>query len=211
MLTYMDIRGGNLSAGSARLADPPRVQPDTGGNLMMKKIVAAMTALMMCTAAGTCAFAQDSEGHDGKRHMHGPGHRMNHDEFGDPAHMLERMTRHLDLDDIQSQTIGNILEAAKPEIDALRERAQTTREAMHELDVDDPDYGSNLQRLSTEIGALTSEATLLHGRLRAEVFAELTPEQRERAAEGRKGMRDRFHHGGFGRWHAAEPDSPESG
>ena len=174
---------------------------------MMKNIVAAMTALMLCTAAGTCAFAQDSEEHDGKRHMRGPGERMHHDEFGDPARMLERMTRHLDLDDIQSQTIGNILEAARPEIDALRERAQTTREAMHELDVDDPDYGSNLQRLSTEIGALTSEATLLHGRLRADVFAELTPEQRERAAEGRGRMRHRFRHGGVDE---SESESSES-
>jgi len=207
MLTYADIRGGNLSASSARLADPPKVQPDTGGNLMMKNIVAAMTALMLCTAAGTCAFAQDSEEHDGKRHMRGPGQRMHHDEFGDPARMLERMTRHLDLDDIQSQTIGNILEAARPEIDALRERAQTTREAMHELDVDDPDYGSNLQRLSTEIGALTSEATLLHGRLRADVFAELTPEQRERAAEGRGRMHHRFRHGGVDE---SESESSES-
>ncbi len=90
---------------------------------MMKKILAATTAVMMCTAAGTWAFAQDSEGHDGKRHMGGGSDRMRHDGFGDPARMLERMTRHLDLDDTQSQTIGNIIEAAKPEIDALRERA----------------------------------------------------------------------------------------
>jgi Spy/CpxP family protein refolding chaperone len=169
---------------------------------MMKNILAATTAVMMCTAAGTWAFAQDSEGHDGKRHMRGGSHRMQYDGFGDPARMLERMTRHLDLDDTQSQKIGNIIEAAKPEIDALREREQATRKAIHELDVDDPDYGSNLQNLSTQIGALTAEATMLHGRLRAAVFAELTPEQRERAADGRDRMRERFRHGGV--------DDPES-
>jgi len=174
---------------------------------MMKRILAATTAVMMCTAAGTWAFAQDSEGHDGKRHMRGGSHRMQRDGFGDPARMLERMTRHLDLDDTQSQTIGNIIEAAKPEIDALHERAQATRKAMHELDVDDPDYGSKLQNLSTQIGALTSEATLLHGKLRAAVFAELTPEQRERAAEGRDRMRNRSRHGGVD---DPEPDSSES-
>jgi Spy/CpxP family protein refolding chaperone len=163
--------------------------------MMMNKIAAATTALMMCTAAGTCAFAQDSEAHDGKHHMRNARHRMHPDEFGDPTRMLEMMTRHLDLDDTQTQSIGNILEAAKPEIEALRERAEASRKAMHELDVDDPDYGSNLQNLSTQIGTLTSEATLLHGRLRAGVFAELTPEQRERAAAGRGRMRDRFRHG----------------
>ena len=72
---------------------------------------------------------------------------------------------------------------------------------MHSLDVNDPDYGSNLQNLSVEIGALTSEATLLHGRLRADVYAELTPEQRERAAAGRNGMRR-----GFRRHLATEPE-----
>ncbi len=168
---------------------------------MMKKFLAATTAAAMCAAAGTYAFAQDAEGHDGKRHMRGASHRMHHDEFGDPARLLEMMTRHLDLDDTQSQTVGNILEAAKPEIDALRGRMRASREAMHSLDVNDPDYGSNLQNLSTEIGALTSEATLLHGRLRADVYAELTPEQRARAAAGRNGMRR-----GFRRHLAVEPE-----
>ncbi len=168
---------------------------------MMKKFLAATIAAVICTAAGTYAFAQDAEGHDGMRHMRWAGHRMQHDEFGDPARLVERMTRHLELDDTQSQAIGNILAAAKPEIDALRERARANREAMHSLDVNDPDYGSNLQNLSVGIGALTSEATLLHGRLRAEVYAELTPEQRERAAAGRNGMRR-----GFRRHLATEPE-----
>ncbi len=174
---------------------------------MINKFVTMATAVMMCTAAGTYAFAQDSEGQEGKRHMRGASHRMHHDGFGDPARMLEMMTRHLELDDTRSQTIGNILEAAKPDIDALRERVQATRKAMRELDVSDPGYWDKLQTLSTDIGALTSEAALLHGRLRADVFAELTPEQRERAAEGRGRMRDRFRHGG-GR-HAPESASTE--
>ncbi len=177
---------------------------------MINKILAATTAAMMCTAAGTCAFAQEADESEGKPHMRGAGHRMNHDEFGDPSRMLKMMTRHLDLDDTQSLNIENILTAAKPEIDALRERAQATRQAMHELDVNDSAYGTDLQNLSTQIGALTSEATLLHGRLRADVFAQLTEEQRERAAEGRRSMSDRFGHGGFRRRHRPPSDSSES-
>lgn len=174
---------------------------------MINKFVSIATAVMMCTAAGTYAFAQDSEGQEGKRHMRGASHRMHHDGFGDPTRMLEMMIRHLELDDDQSQTIGDILEAAKPDIDALRERLQAARKAMHELDLSDSGYEANLQTLSTDIGALSAEAALLHGRLRAGVFAELTPEQRERAAEGRGRMRDRFRHGG-GR-HAPESASTE--
>ena len=177
---------------------------------MIKKILAATTAAMMCTAAGTCAFAQESDQPEGKPHMRGTGHRMNHDEFRDPARMLKMMARHLDLDETQSQNIENILSAAKPEIDALRERAQATRKAMHELDVTDPAYGTELQNLSTQIGALTSEATLLHGRIRADVFAQLTDEQRERAAEGRRRMSDRFGHRGFRQRHGHSSESTES-
>lgn len=175
---------------------------------MINKFVTMATAVMMCTAAGTYALAQDSEGNDGKRHMRGASHRMHHDGFGNPARMLDMMIRHLELDDTQTRTIGNILEAAKPEIDALRERVQATRKALYELDVSDPGYGADLQNLSTDIGALSAEAALVQGMLRADVFAELTPEQRERAAEGRSRMRDRFRHGG-GR-HAPETDSSES-
>lgn len=176
---------------------------------MMRKFVAATTAAMLCTAAGNCAFAQDAGGHEGRRHS-GAGPRMHHDEFGDPAHMLEMLTRHLDLDEAQTQTIGNIIESAKPEIDALRERGKETRQAMHELDVNDPDYYTKLNNLSAEIGSLTSEATLLHGRLRAEVFAQLTPEQQALAAEGRKHMRERFRQRGFRRWHGEDSESPDT-
>ena len=115
---------------------------------MMKKILAATTAAIMCTGAGTCAFAQDADGHDGKSHMWGASRRMGHDAFGDPARFVEMLTRHLELDDSQSQTINNILTAALPEIDALRDRAQATRKAMHELDVNDADYGRVWQSLS---------------------------------------------------------------
>lgn len=177
---------------------------------MMRKIVAATTAAMLCTAAGNCAFAQDADGQPGKRHPRGHGHRMHHDEFGDPARMLEMMTRHLDLDDAQAQTIAGIIESAKPEIDALRERATATRTAMHALDVNDPDYHAKLNTLSAEIGTLTSEATLLHGRLRAEVFAQLTPEQQERAAEARERRGDRSRHRGFRRWHGDKSESAET-
>lgn len=158
----------------------------------MKKTLAATTAVVILTAAATFVTAQDMQGHDGERHGGGAGHRMLHNEFGDPTRMVEMMKRHLDLDDTQSQTIDNIFSAAKPEIDALRERAKSSRDAMRDLDVDATDYGSSLQNLSADIGALTTEAMLLHGRLRADVYAALTPEQREQAAAGRAGMRGHF-------------------
>jgi Spy/CpxP family protein refolding chaperone len=106
--------------------------------------------------------------------------------------MMTMMTRHLDLDDAQSVAIENVINAAKPEIDALRERGKASRDAMRSLDVDSPDYGTSLQNLSSEVGSVTSAATLLMGRLRADIYAELTAEQREQASAGRQGMREHF-------------------
>ena len=139
----------------------------------MKKFLAATTAAVICTVAVPYANAQDAESHEGRHHMRGAGHRMNHDEFGAPDRLVKMMTRHLDLNETQSQAIGNILVAAKPEFDILRQRAEESRSALQALDVDDPHYGSNLQNLSTQFGALTAAAALLHAPLRADVHAQL--------------------------------------
>ena len=155
----------------------------------MKTILSAATILMLTALPGTETLAQ--EGHDDGDHRRAR-HHMRHDEFGDPNRMVKMMTRHLQLDADQEQAVRNIVEAATPEIDALRERGRAARENMHALDVDSPDYGAELQNLASEIGDVTSAATLLHGRLRADVYAVLTPEQRERAANHRGSMRERF-------------------
>jgi len=159
---------------------------------MKTKYLAAATAAVVLMSVATDGFVQEVEKQDGARHTRGAGHGMHRDAFGDPQRMVEMMTRHLDLDAAQSQSMANILAAAKPEIDALRERAKAGRESLRSLDVDEPDYGTRLQNQATEIGALTSEATLLHGRLRADVYAVLTPEQRAQASAGRSGMREHF-------------------
>ena len=155
---------------------------------MTKTILA--TILLLALLPGTDVLAQD--GHDGKHGERRARHHMRHEGFGDPSRMVEMMTRHLELDADQEQAVSNIVEAAKPEIDALRERGKAAREKMHALDVDSPDYGAELQNLSREIGDVTAVATLLHGRLRADVYAVLTPEQRELAADHRTSMRERF-------------------
>ncbi|MCH8308495.1 MAG: Spy/CpxP family protein refolding chaperone [Proteobacteria bacterium] len=113
--------------------------------------------------------------------------------------MVEHMSRLLELDDAQEQAIGNIVEAVRPEINTLRERAAANREALHALNVADTDYEVQLQKLAVENGELATQLTLLHGRVRAQVSGELTPEQQatlsERRAKMRHGSRHWRHHG----------------
>ena len=126
--------------------------------------------------------------------------------FGDPARMIERMSRHLDLDETQQQNIRNIIDAARPEFDELRERARTNRKAMRDLDTSNPDYSALLNNLAIENGELVAEGTMLFGRVRSEVDAELTEAQRAELSEAMQRNR-----GGFrrGRRHAGSDDGTQ--
>jgi Spy/CpxP family protein refolding chaperone len=97
-----------------------------------------------------------------------------------PARMLDR----LDLDDTQRQTVDNIFEAAKPEFDALRERKQSNRTALADLDPADANYAIDLEAAAAEKGQLAKEKTLLFARVRNEVNAVLTEDQRAKLEQG---------------------------
>ena len=113
--------------------------------------------------------------------------------------MVEHMSRRLELDDTQEQAIRNIVDAVKPEAEALREQAQFNREARHALDIAAADYDVQLQKLASRNGELVTQVTLLHGRVMAEINAELTDEQRAKFSEHRDKMGKHFrHHRGSG-------------
>ena len=162
-------------------------------------ILAAVTALLLASSA---ALAQEPEngdangGHRGDREKRMP-HRGQREGMR-PEQMIEMLTRRLELDETQTEQARNIVSAAKPEFDALREKGAANREAMRNLDVDDADYGVKLQNLSAESGELMAASSELRGRMRAEIHAILTPEQREelKAAPERRQNRARRNHGG---------------
>ena len=112
----------------------------------------------------------------------------------DMERMVEHMSQRLDLDEAQELVIRNIVDAAKPEAEALREQAMSNREAMHDLDMADDDYDVKFQNLAGKNGEIVTQMTLLHGRVMAEVNAELSDEQRAKLSEARDGMRKRFRH-----------------
>lgn len=162
-----------------------------------KGIVAiVMVAVTTVLSAGVVLSQEDGENREGRswgqRGGHGPG-----SGFGDPSRMVKRLAKHLDLSETQEQSLNNIVDAAKPEFESMRERARANFTAMRNLETTDPDYSAKLSNLAIENGELVTEGTLLVGRIRAEVNAELTDEQRatlearlqERHKRGRRGQR----------------------
>ena len=152
--------------------------------------IIALSALALAAITDGAAWAgQSDDGTDQTERRWEQRHRGRN--FDGPGFISKRATEMLGLDEDQSQQVKNILEAAKPEFDALRDRGRETRTALMALDPADADYGAALQNLSVESGQVATDLTLLHGRVRSEVNAVLTPEQRELLAERMAEFRER--------------------
>ncbi len=145
----------------------------------MKTLFAVLLAGVLTLALSASALA-DFGG--GPRGGFGPGGLG----IGGPEMMLEHMADHLDLDDTQRATVENILEAARPEFQALREQARANREALRALDAGDPAVND----IAVSNGELATQGTLLAHRVRNEVRAVLTDEQIEKLERTRERMRD---------------------
>ena len=152
----------------------------------MKTYTIVLLALASMAALSSNAQAQPPGGPPG---LFGGGPGAG---FPGPGLMLEHMADHLDLDDAQQESVRNILEAAKPEIEALREQARANREALEALDTSDAAYSAELNNIAISNGELATEGTLLFSRIRNGVDAVLTDEQREKLVRGKKRMRKAF-------------------
>ncbi len=146
----------------------------------MRKTTIALMAAVSLAVISTAALAERG----GPPGMFGG--------FPGPGLMLEHMADHLDLDDAQRDAVNNILEAAKPEIEALREKARANREALEALDANDAAYSTELNNIAMSNGELATEGTLLFTRIRADVHAVLTDEQIAKLERGKERMKKRF-------------------
>jgi len=159
----------------------------------MKKLTHTVLATLVATTLCSVAFAAQ-QSNDGGRNHDRPWSR-GHDaggEFGDPAAMIERMSKHLTLTDDQELAVNNIMDSARPEFESLRTRSDENREAMRSLVVGSSAYAVTLQNLATEAGQLATDRVMLQGRIRAEVHAVMTPEQQQQMAETAAQMREEF-------------------
>ena len=110
----------------------------------------------------------------------------------DDINLLEHMADHLDLTDEQRTSVKTILEAAKPEIEAVREQARANHEALQALDPADPAYDAELNNIALSNGELATTGTLLAVRVRSEVHAILTEEQIAKLERGKERMKKRM-------------------
>ena len=159
----------------------------------MKSKHALLALLLTATAASGLALAGDSEpgDQDGRKERGERPHMMG-DRMHDPEKMVSRMTRWLELDDNQQQEVSNIMMVASPQLKSLKDRERANREALHVLDVNDPDYSIRIQDVAADNGAIASEMTMVMAEMRSNINAVLTPEQQQKMTDGAGRMREHF-------------------
>ena len=148
----------------------------------MKMIKTVSLAALTTLALAATAYAGPGGGHHGQQVAPFPG-------LAGPGLKLERMAVHLELDETQVQSIENILESARPEFQALRADFRANRKALEALDPAAADYPAAINDIAAENGRLATEGTLLMSRVRNEVHAVLTVEQREKLQQSKQRMR----------------------
>jgi len=107
------------------------------------------------------------------------------ESHGGPRH-FQRMADQLDLTKEQRQQFKKIHRKNRATLRNLRDAEQDNFEALHELNPDSPEFSKETARLAHALGAIIEQKILLHSRIRARVYALLTPEQRKKAKELRK-------------------------
>lgn len=122
----------------------------------------------------------------------GPGPMM-----GMPGpRMLERMAGELGLSDDQKQKIQGIFAASRPEMEQGRDLARQNADKLRATRPDDKKYDAVVSEVARSAGELASRAVTQRARLRAQVWAVLTAEQRTKMetmqAERRERMKQRM-------------------
>lgn len=120
--------------------------------------------------------------------------------MGGPKHMADQ----LNLTQAQRQQFRQIHRSSRAKLIELRDAEQDDFEALHALKPDSPEYDKETARLAHALGEIRAQKIIQHSRMRARVYAILTPEQRTKANTLRKqhkrrrarpgAMRDRFSH-----------------
>lgn len=146
----------------------------------MKKFICAMaTSVCLMGAGASYAGSADHGYHHKSHHKDGQHHGYKH------MHMLQKK---LDLTDEQQEKIKAIHEAAG---DSYKHKRGKDRHGVMALDPSASDYREQVEKIARERAERVEQSIIRHGETHAQVYAVLTPEQREKLKEMREKMQER--------------------
>jgi Spy/CpxP family protein refolding chaperone len=149
--------------------------------LIMKKIIFGIAAAAVLITGSIFVIAQRSGGKGG--HGFGPGGYRGG---------IEMALRGLDLTDEQKAKAKELMEAAKTSAEPFKEQILANHEKIRGLGTDGKFDQAQVEALATEQGNLMSKMIVEKEKVKAQIFALLTDEQKVKAAEMRTKFEERF-------------------
>ena len=139
----------------------------------MKKAIVGVLALAILTMGGLLVFAQSASDVKGERNGHHFGKRGGHG----------MMFRGLDLTDEQKAQMKAIREANKAQISPLFEAMRANRQKMDEATANGNFDEAAVTAIANEQALIMAKMTVERERVKSQMFALLTADQKAKAAE----------------------------
>lgn len=157
---------------------------------MKKKIIITISLVALIVTGTVIAFAATHQLQRQHRFA-GRGFEGNADKFIE--RMLKRAAVVLDLTEAQKQQIKAVLEAEKPVVQPLLKDLATNRQALLTTTDNGQFNEADVQTIATKQGQTLAQLIVEKERVKAQVYAILTPEQRAKAEKLRAHFEERIH------------------
>ena len=147
-------------------------------------IVTGIVALLMAGATFAIVGAQQHHGFGGRGD--GPDHPMMME------HMLDRAAAHLGLSDEQKARIKAILDAEKPTMQTLRDQLKANHQELEAATANGAFDEAQVKAIAARQGETTAALIVEREKVKSQIFAILTPEQRQKAEQFHQRMGRHF-------------------
>ena len=110
----------------------------------------------------------------------GCGHERHGQRGMDSDHRINRMADRLELSAEQRDKVRAIADKSRPALRAVHDKMQENRKSMRALMQQEKPADAELRKLADARGKLVAEMTVLRARMKSDIHAVLTPEQRDK-------------------------------
>lgn len=98
----------------------------------------------------------------------------------DSEHRINRLADRLELSTEQRDKVRAIADKSRPAVRAVHDKMRDNRQAMHVLMQQEKPTEAEVRKLADVRGKLVAEMTVLRVRMKSDIHAVLTPEQRDK-------------------------------
>ena len=154
-----------------------------------KYLVAALLAALALggAAIATAGEQQHESGWSGRDHGPGSDAMFGNGFLGED---IARMGDQLGLSAEQRQSIKGVFDAARPQMQAMRDSMRTSAEKLRGTQPDDPNYATVVAQVSQSAAELASKMVTESSQVRSQVYGLLTKEQKAKLPQIQAQMRD---------------------